>query len=53
MGKLRPSNLGGVLIPSAIFTIVDENKDVNEMISKLDLSKIVKPKSRDQDSDTN
>ena len=33
MGKLRPSNLGGILIPSAIFTIVDENEDVNEIIS--------------------
>jgi len=26
--------MGGVLIPSAIFTIVDVNEDVNEMISK-------------------
>jgi len=33
MGQLRPSNLKAVLIPSAIFTIVDENEDVNEMIS--------------------
>ena len=32
MEKLRPSNLGGVLIPLAIFTIVDEI--VNEVISK-------------------
>ena len=34
IGKLRPLNLGGILIPSAIFTIVDENEIVNEMISK-------------------
>jgi len=34
MGKLRPSNLRGVLTPSAIFTTVDENEDVNKMISK-------------------
>ena len=33
IGKLRPSNLGGVLIPSTIFTIVDESEYVNEMIS--------------------
>ena len=26
MGKLRPTNLGGVLIPSAIFTNVNENE---------------------------
>ena len=34
MGKLSTSNLGGVLIPSANFTIVDENEIVNEVISK-------------------
>ena len=53
MRKLRSSNLGGVLIPSAIFTIVDENEDVNEKISNKDLSKVVTSKSRDQGSDTN
>jgi len=35
MGKLRPLNLVGVLMPSVIFTTVDENEDVNEMISKI------------------
>ena len=34
IGTLTASNLGGVLIPSATLTIVDENEDVNEMISK-------------------
>ena len=33
IGKLKPSNLRGVLIPLVIFTIVDENEDVNEIIS--------------------
>jgi len=40
------------LIPSAIFTIMDEKEIVNEVISKYDLSK-VKPNSRGQGSDTN
>ena len=53
MGKLRPSNLGGVLIPSAFFTILDEKEIVNEVISKKDLFKVVKPKSRVHCSDTN
>ena len=35
MGKLRPSNLGGVLIPSVMFTTMDENEDVNKIISKI------------------
>ena len=33
MGKLRPSNSGGVLIPSVIFIKVDEDEIVKEMIS--------------------
>jgi len=36
-----------------IFTIVVENEDVNELIGKYDLSKVVKPNSRDQSSDIN
>ena len=34
IGKLRPSKLEGVLIPSAIFTKVDEDEILKEMISK-------------------
>jgi len=34
IGKLRPSNFGGVLVPSAIFTIVDEKEIINKVISK-------------------
>jgi len=33
MGKLRLSNLRGILIPSVIFTVVDENEIVNKVIS--------------------
>jgi len=33
IGKLRPSNSGGVLIPSAIFSKVDEDELMKEMIS--------------------
>ena len=33
MGKLRPSNLRGVLIPSTIFIKVDEDEIVKEVIS--------------------
>jgi len=33
IGKLRPSNLGGILIPSVIFTKVDEDEFVKEVIS--------------------
>ena len=53
MRKLRPSNLARVLIPSAIFTIVNEKEIVNEVISKYDPSKVVKINSRDQGSNTN
>ena len=40
-------------MPSVIFTEVDEDGIVKEAISNQDLSKDVKPKSRDQGSDTN
>jgi len=53
IGKLRASSLGRVLIPSVIFTKVDEDEIVKEVISNLDLSKVVKSKTRDQDSNTN
>jgi len=33
IGKLRPSNLEGILIPSAIFTKVDEDEFVKEVIN--------------------
>jgi len=46
IGKLRPSNLGGVLIPSAIFLLWIVNENVNEVISKYNLSKVVKPNFR-------
>ena len=40
-------------MPSIIFTKVDEDEIVNEIVSNQDLSKVVKPKTRDQGSDTN
>jgi len=33
MEKLRLSDLGVVLIPSIIFTIVDEDEDLNKIIN--------------------
>jgi len=44
--------LGGVLIPSVIFTKVDEDEFVKEVINSKDLYKVFEPKTRDQGSET-